>query len=480
MPSAALLLSSALASVAAPVEAPAQTWSFHLDHVLGASFDMAVDAPSRAQAEFAFAAATGEIARLERTLSGWRDDSELSALNRAAEARVSLDLFAVLSACESWRGRAGGAFSARLGEVEAVWADVSETPDAAALCAAAARAEAADVRLDRATRTVTRPDGVRFAPDALAKGYIIDAALAAARRAAPCATAMLVDIGGDMACWGDRDWRVGVADPAQAADNAPPAEVVRIANRALAVSGPGPRDRILDGRANSHLLDPATGQPAPRRQAAVLAADAATADALATALAVMPREQGVALAEATPNAEALIFDGDDRWPTSGWPGTAMDSCQAPAPLPPGFQVEVTYSLPKIEAANYKKPYVIVWVTDAAKNPIKTLLIMGNRADWQEDNYVWWRRYGRKEPTQVEALAKPTRAPGRYTVGWDGTDASGKRAPQGVYTIHIEAAREHGGHAYQAIEVKLGAAPVAGQAAAKDELGTSSVRYGKGK
>lgn len=473
--SSALLLSSVLASVvSAPSEAPAQTWSFHLDHVLGTSFDMAVEAPSRAEAEFAFAAVTSEIARLDRVLSGWREDSELSALNRSDEARVSADLFAVLSACEAWRGRTGGAFSARLGEVEAAWKAATATPDAAALCDAAARADAADVRLDRASRTVSR-DGVRFSPDALAKGYVIDAALAAARRAAPCASAILVDIGGDMACFGARDWRVGVADPAQGADNAPPAELIRVANGALAVSGPGARDRLIDGVAHSHLLDAATGQPAPRRQAAVLAPDAVTADALATALAVMPREQGLALAEATPGVEALIFEGDDRWPTSGW-----NRCQAPAALPAGFGVQVTYNLPKIEAANYKKPFVIVWVTDAQKNPVKTLLIQGKKAEWQEDNYVWWRRYGRKDPGQVEAMGQPTRPPGRYTVAWDGTDHAGKRMPQGTYLIHIEAAREHGGHAYQTIEVKLGAAPVAGQAAAKDELGASAVRYGKGK
>lgn len=475
MSSAALLLSSALAAVAAPSEAPAQTWQFHLDHVLGTSFDMAVEAPTRAEAEFAFAAATSEIARLDRVLSGWREDSELSSLNRAGAAHVSPDLFSVVSSCEAWRTRTGGAFSARLGDVEAAWASASdEAPDAAGLCAAAERADAADVRLDRTSRAVAL-DGVRLAPDALAKGYVIDAALAAARRAAPCASAMLVDIGGDMACFGDREWKIGVADPAQRADNAPPAELIRVVDGALAVSGPGPRDRMVEGVARSHLLDASTGQPAPRRQAAVLAADAVTADALATALAVMPREQGLALAEATPGVEALILEGGDRWPTSGW-----NACQAPAALPAGMGVEVTYNLPKIEAANYRKPFVIVWVTDAEKNPIKTLLITGKKAEWQEDNYVWWRRYGRKDPKQVEAMGQPTRAPGRYTVAWDGTDASGKRAPQGTYLIHIEAAREHGGHAYQTIEVKLGAAPAAGQAPAKDELGASAVRYGKSK
>ena len=474
--SSALVLSSLLASVAAPSEAPARTWTFHLDHVLGASFDMAVDAASEAEAQFAFAAATGEIARLDRVLSGWRDDSELAALNQVASRRVSPDLFAVLTACESWRERTGGAFSARLGEVEAAWAGAGEAvPDPAELCAAAARAGAGAVGLDRATRTVTRPNGVRFAADALAKGYVIDAALAAARRAAPCAPAMMIDIGGDLVCWGDRDWTVGVADPAQAADNAAPAQVVRVANRALAVSGPGPRDRRVAGKDHSHLLDAATGQPAPRVQAAVLAANAATADALATALAVMPAEAGLALAEATPDVEAMLIEAGKTRVTSGWA-----ACQAPAALPAGFEVEVTYTLPRIDAANYRKPYVIVWVTDLEKNPIKTLLISGARQDWQEDNYVWWRRYGRKQPGQVEALAKPTRASGRYTVGWDGTDATGKRVAQGTYVINIEAAREHGGHAYQAIEVKLGAAAVSGSAPAKDELGASTARYGKKK
>lgn len=466
--SSLVAVSALLASVSAPSAATAETWSFHLDHVLGTSFDMAVEAGSRAEAEFAFAAATTEINRLDRVLSGWRDDSELSALNRAAERQVSPDLYAVLAAGESWRGKTGGAFSARLGATEGL-------ASSADIRAAALRAEGADVRLDRATRTVSRPADVTFAVDGLAKGYVIDAAMAAARRAAPCAKAMMIDIGGDIACFGDRDWSIGVADPANLADNAPPAAIVRVSNRALAVSGPGMRDRLVDGVARSHLTDPATGAPAPMRQAAVLAADAATADALSTALSIMPRDAGLALAEATPGVEAMLIEDGQAWKTAGW-----NACQAAAPLPAGFTVDVSYTVPKIDAANYKKPFVIVWVTDVDKNPIKTLLVSGLKQDWQEDNYVWWRRVGRKQPGVVEAMGKPTRAPGKYSVGWDGTDADGKRVPQGKYLINVEAAREHGGHAYQAIEVTLGAAPATGAAPGKDELGATSVRYGKTK
>lgn len=474
MPSA-LLLSTVLAAVAAPAPVTAETWSFHLDHVLGTSLDMAVSASTQAEAQFAFAAATGEIARLDKVLSGWREDSELAALNRVETMRTSTDLFAVISACEAWRARTDGAFSGRLGEVNMAWRDGAADP--VALCATAQRVEAAEVGLDPLRgRMVTRPEAVAFDVDGLAKGYILDAALAAARRAAPCVNALLLDVGGDMVCWGDRTWRVGVADPAQAADNALALETLGLRGGALAVSGPGMRDRLIEGVAYSHLLDPATGQPAARVQAAVIAPTATEADALATALAVMPLEAGLALAERRPGVEALLIADGHRQTTSNW----QAACQAAQPLPAGFEVQVTYELPKIEAANYRKPYVLVWVTDLDKTPIKTLLIQGTKQDYQEDNYVWWRRYGRKQPGAIEAMGKPTRPPGRYTVGWDGTDQDGKRVGQGKYLIHIEAAREHGGHAYQTMEVNLGAAPVAAQAAGKDELGAAQARYAKRK
>jgi thiamine biosynthesis lipoprotein len=471
MPSAVSIL-PLLTLAAAPV--PAETHRFHADHVLGTSLDMVIAGAREAEAGFAYAAARVEIARLDRILSGWREDSELAALNRAEGMAVSPELYAVVSACEAWRARTGGAFSARLGEAEQAWT-AGGVPDPAALCATAQRAEAAALSLDPASRTID-PAGVRLAVDGLAKGYIIDAALDAAARAAPCAS-LMIDLGGDVACRGARSWTVGIADPAKLQDNAAPAAAARISNAALAVSGPGRRDRLAQGEAYSHLLDPKTGWPAPRVQAAVIAPRAADADALATALAVMPPEQGVKLASSLQGVEALILAADGaRWETPGWSGYA---CAAPAAAAASV-LEVSFELPRIDAANYRKPYVVVWVTDADKTLVKTLLILGKRASYQEDNYVWWRRYGRKQPEIVDTTAKPTRAPGRYAVGWDGTDAAGRAAAPGAYLIHIEAAREHGGHAYQTIPVTLDGAAGGADAAVKDELGATNVRYGRGK
>jgi thiamine biosynthesis lipoprotein len=230
--------------------------------------------------------------------------------------------------------------------------------------------------------------------------------------------------------------------------------------------------------ARSHLLDPVTGQPAHRQQTAVIAARAMDADAAATALAVLPADLAMAMAERLPGIEAAIFPTSGPvMTTSGWKAYAADDlCQAAAPLPAGYKVEVSYEAPKIDVANYKHPFVIIWVTDAEKNPIKTLMVSATKKNWIDNLYVWWRRYGRQDASLFDANLKPTRAPGKYTVEWDGTDAAGKRAPQGQYIVHIEAAREHGGHAYQQIPVTLGAKPLTAAEPGKDELGAAQVRY----
>ena len=90
-------------------------------NVLGTLAEFVVTAPTRDGARLATGAALVEIARLDRVLSSYRPDSELRRLNLAREMRVSPDLFAVLSQAEDLQKRSGGAFSARMGAVEALW-----------------------------------------------------------------------------------------------------------------------------------------------------------------------------------------------------------------------------------------------------------------------------------------------------------------------------------------------------------------------
>ena len=78
-----------------------------------------------------------------------------------------------------------------------------------------------------------------------------------------------------------------------------PPRVLALDGKAVATSGDRWHQYQADGEAYSHSLDPRTGRPVQQVAAAVtvVADDAMHADAWATALTVLGREQGMALAE---------------------------------------------------------------------------------------------------------------------------------------------------------------------------------------
>src|SRR3546814_15215254 len=84
-------------------------------------------------------------------------------------------------------------------------------------------------------------------------GYILDRALEKARTAAPAATGIRIDIGGDAVYWGmpddARGWQVAIADPRQPLDNAPGIARVQLRPQAIAASGHGSRGSTKIGRA---------------------------------------------------------------------------------------------------------------------------------------------------------------------------------------------------------------------------------------
>jgi thiamine biosynthesis lipoprotein len=153
--------------VAAPAAAEVRSWQFYAEHMLGTSLDIIAVARDEVTAAVATRAARAEIMRLDAVLSGWRNDSELAALNGAPAKQVSSALFDVITAGERWRQATGGAFDGRLGEVLRLWRQASASGVPAIednrLRTAMIRA-AGHVELDAVRRIVSRPAGVRFEP----------------------------------------------------------------------------------------------------------------------------------------------------------------------------------------------------------------------------------------------------------------------------------------------------------------------------
>ena len=145
----------------------------------------------------------------------------------------------------------------------------------------------------------------------IAKGYAVDRAVALLRQAG--ITSAAVNAGGDISLIGDRQgqpWRIGIQHPRKPGDVL---VTLPLVDRAVVTSGDYERFFEQDGIRYHHIFDPATGAPARLCQSVtVIAANAATADALATAAFVLGPEQGLRMLEAENGVEGLIVALDGR------------------------------------------------------------------------------------------------------------------------------------------------------------------------
>jgi FAD:protein FMN transferase len=257
-----------------------------------------------------------EADRLDAAWSIYRDDSAVSILNRdAADAPVPVEaeLFALLArAADLWR-RTDGAFDVTTTPLSRCWGFVARdgrVPAEAEIEAARAVTGLHHLSLDAAARTVRfRVRGVELNLGAIGKGAAVDAI--AARLARRGVRHALVSAAGSSArAIGGRDGGFAVEITSPLVDR--PLARLRLRGGALGTSGIGVQSIVRDGRRFGHVIDPRTGWPATGVvSATVIAADAATADALSTAMLI----GGPALAErycAAHPGTLVILTTEDR------------------------------------------------------------------------------------------------------------------------------------------------------------------------
>jgi thiamine biosynthesis lipoprotein len=256
---------------------------------LGTTATVVTDAGALAEAA---AILRGELDRIDRACSRFRDDSELSHANaRAGEPVHATALFVeairvALDAAEATGGLVSPVLGAALRgagydrtfeqvRTRGGWTFVRTSVELDAW---------RSVELDEELRLVTVPRGVELDLGATAKALAADRAAAAIAEATGAGT--LVSLGGDIAVAGPvpaGGFAVLVADDHRAPLDAPGA-VVAIESGGLASSSVAVRAWVTDSGTAHHLIDPRTGAPAdtPWRLVSVAAASCVEANVAAT------------------------------------------------------------------------------------------------------------------------------------------------------------------------------------------------------
>ena len=256
-----------------------------------AAADAAAD---QAAADAAWAEVRAEFDAVDVALSRFRDDSELTMLNRLAGSGRVVEV--------SWRTRRALAAVDRAGRVTDGRFDAS-------ILGALERIGEHGARLDPASgpdpapvpvvalqdpggrRSLVHVPPVPVDMGGIGKGLALRWACARALRSLPTEAGLQLEAGGDVVVGGtppEGGWRIGVEDPAaDDPDPATPLVVVELRSGAVATSSVRVRHWVApDGRAVHHLVDPRTGEPARTGLIAVTvaAADPAWAEVWSKAL----------------------------------------------------------------------------------------------------------------------------------------------------------------------------------------------------
>ena len=108
-------------------------------------------------------------------------------------------------------------------------------------------------------------------------------------------------------------------------------------------------------------------------------------------------------------------------------------------------------VPRLNVAEYHKPYVAIWLEKPDQS------FAGNLAIWYDvkkrnnegtkylkDLRQWWRRSGRELTMPVDGISGATRTTGEYSPSFAGNKCALANLPAGDYQLMLEAAREEGG------------------------------------
>lgn len=291
-------------------------WYRREQAIMGTAVTLELWADSPTQAEAATAAVMAEMHRIDRAMSPFKPESELSRINRDAGERavpLSAEMCTLIARALHFSDLSAGAFDISYAAVGHLF-DYRQgvRPDEQQLAQARECVGWRMLQLDEHAGTLRfARKGMRIDLGGFAKGHAVDNA-ARLLQGHGIAHA-IVSAGGDSRVLGDRrgrPWTIGIRHPRREGES-----IAVLPLEDVAVSTSGDYERYFDqgGVRWHHLLDPRTGLPPQQvHSVTVLAPDGLTSEALSKTVFVLGPEQGLRVAARVPGVDVVVVDARGR------------------------------------------------------------------------------------------------------------------------------------------------------------------------
>ena len=255
-----------------------------------------------------------EIRRVENLLSKYKEDSDIAKLNKIGKLKVSPETFYVLQKAKEFWQLSDGALDITVGPLLDTWGFSDKKyylPNNEEIRQALRKVgfEKIIFHIDDNVVEFKIP-GMKIDLGAIAKGYAVDCAVKKLkeRRIKSC----LINAGGQIHCLGDkfgRPWNVAVSGPR----NKGFWDYLKLKDAAVATSGDYEQYFMHKGKRYAHIFNPKTGYPADSGivSVTVIAPDGLTADALATSIFILGKDEGLKLAKRFKDVRVEIIEDRD-------------------------------------------------------------------------------------------------------------------------------------------------------------------------
>jgi hypothetical protein len=121
-------------------------------------------------------------------------------------------------------------------------------------------------------------------------------------------------------------------------------------------------------------------------------------------------------------------------------------------------LDVTLTIPRIDVAEYHRPYVAAWIEREDRSVAANLAVwyqqkpakdaqsgkMESGSKWLADLRQWWRRSGRDQALPIDGVSGATRPAGEQRLHFEQGKGPLGELPAGRYKLVVEAARDVGG------------------------------------
>jgi thiamine biosynthesis lipoprotein len=287
---------------------------------MGSTLTLTVWTADGPTAKIAFEEVFAEFLRLEKLISTWIPESDVSRANREAGVQpvpVSAEFREVLKIGRQMSEWTDGTFDVTFGALSGLWKfdhdQDNVIPDMREVRRRLPLIDQRAIHIDDAAGTVFLPrKGMSIHLGGIGKGYAIDRGARILRQRG--FRDFMIQSGGDIYVAGTKDgrpWRLGIQDPRGPAHRT--FAELDLTDGTFSTSGDYERYFIKHGRRYHHILDPRTGEPARGARSVTIVSNLAVlADGLSTGVFIMGPRAGMALIERLPDVEGVIVSDSNE------------------------------------------------------------------------------------------------------------------------------------------------------------------------